>query len=424
MKATGEASVESDPPGADVSIRPYGGDANAWESLGKTPLQKVRVPSELYVWRIAKPGFAPESFLRFGPPVEWTSEARPDGQRSARDGPRAGRTELASDARSTTLPGRSSTTTDRPARGHQRGVQEVRRRRRLPEARVLEAALPQGRPDDPVGRGDRLFRDATGRPGPATWELGSFPKGLGEAPGRRRQLVRGRRVRRVRGQEPSDDLPLDEAAQTGFSHADRSGEQLPGRRDVAGRRARHLSGFGTTDMAGNVKEWCWNESSGGKRYILGGGFGEPTYMFIDPDAQSPWDRRPNYGFRCVKLVRRPAAGRGRENRAPVPRLLEGEAGLRRGLPRLQGALRLRQGRAERASRGDARRPRTGRGRRSASTRPTAASGSSPTCFCRRTRPRRSRRSSTFPGSDAISAGQVRLASSIGTRTSSRRAAGL
>ena len=35
-------------------------------------------------------------------------------------------------------------------------------------------------------------------------------------------------------------------------------------------------------MAGNVKEWCWNESSGGKRFILGGGFGEPTYMFIDP----------------------------------------------------------------------------------------------------------------------------------------------
>ena len=55
------------------------------------------------------------------------------------------------------------------------------------------------------------------------------------------------------------------------------------------------SGFGTTDMAGNVKEWCWNESAGGRRFILGGGFGEPTYMFIDQDAQAPLDRRPNYG---------------------------------------------------------------------------------------------------------------------------------
>ena len=31
-------------------------------------------------------------------------------------------------------------------------------------------------------------------------------------------------------------------------------------------------------MAGNVKEWCWNESRGG-RMILGGGWNEPTYMY-------------------------------------------------------------------------------------------------------------------------------------------------
>ncbi len=60
-------------------------------------------------------------------------------------------------------------------------------------------------------------------------------------------------------------------------------------------------------MAGNVKEWCRNESGGGRRFILGGGFGEPTYMFIDQDAQSPWDRRPNYGFRCAKLAAPPPA---------------------------------------------------------------------------------------------------------------------
>ena len=34
-------------------------------------------------------------------------------------------------------------------------------------------------------------------------------------------------------------------------------------------------------------------------------------MFIDQDAQSPWDRRPNYGFRCVKLPSPPPARRGR-----------------------------------------------------------------------------------------------------------------
>jgi len=52
-------------------------------------------------------------------------------------------------------------------------------------------------------------------------------------------------------------------------------------------------------MAGNVKEWCWNQS-GDNRFILGGGYNEAPYMFVDDDAQSPFDRLPAYGFRCMK----------------------------------------------------------------------------------------------------------------------------
>ena len=55
-------------------------------------------------------------------------------------------------------------------------------------------------------------------------------------------------------------------------------------------------------MAGNVKEWCWNADGAGNRYILGGAWNEPDYMFNEPDEKSPWDRSETNGFRCVKML--------------------------------------------------------------------------------------------------------------------------
>jgi dienelactone hydrolase len=52
-------------------------------------------------------------------------------------------------------------------------------------------------------------------------------------------------------------------------------------------------------MAGNAKEWCWN-ATGEKRFILGGAWNEPSYMFNDVDAQEPFGRAPNHGFRLVR----------------------------------------------------------------------------------------------------------------------------
>ena len=52
-------------------------------------------------------------------------------------------------------------------------------------------------------------------------------------------------------------------------------------------------------MAGNVKEWTWNEA-GGQRYILGGAWNEPSHQFYDPDAQAPLTRLGTYGLRCAQ----------------------------------------------------------------------------------------------------------------------------
>ena len=109
----------------------------------------------------------------------------------------------------------------------------------------------------------RRFRDATGRPGPATWELGSFVDGHRRLPGRRDQLVRGDRLR---ASSSGKLLPTVHqffiAANVDELFADILRlSNFEGKGHAAGE-SDALGPWGTLDMAGNVAEWCLERRRG------------------------------------------------------------------------------------------------------------------------------------------------------------------
>src|SRR5208282_1766489 len=58
--------------------------------------------------------------------------------------------------------------------------------------------------------------------------------------------------------------------------------------------------YGTYDTAGNVREWVANAVDGDLRFILGGSWKSPPYLYETPESLSPFDRSEENGFRCVK----------------------------------------------------------------------------------------------------------------------------
>ena len=146
-----------------------------------------------------------------------------------------------------------------------------------------------------------LFVDRTGRPGPATWEAGDYLEGQDEYPVGGLSWYEAAAYARFAGKSLPTVYHWERAAGSGggawIVPRSNYGGQGPAR---VGTHAA-MSLFGAYDMAGNVREWCLNRS-GDRRYILGGGWNDATYLFNRAVTESPWDRSPSNGVRLVSYA--------------------------------------------------------------------------------------------------------------------------
>ena len=301
MRATTQlVTIATDPPGAEVAFKAYEDISGEWLSLGTTPLNGVRAPLGQLRWRLTKEGFEPfEARLEVGAPA--AAAGRPDvNAPPIRLRPVGGDVE-----RMVFVPG-----------GREGAVElsDYWIDRTEVTNREFKDFVDRGGYQDPKfwthlrqersqvlgheGAG-AAFRDRTGRPGPSTWELGSYPEGKDEYPVSGVSWFEAAAYCQSVGKTLPTVFHWKKAFGASFFVEVLMLGNFNGRGPEATTQLKEVGPFGTYGMAGNVKEWVWNEFEG-QRYILGGAWNEPVYMATMDDVRPSLDRAETHGCRCVK----------------------------------------------------------------------------------------------------------------------------
>lgn len=303
-------SVATTPPGAQVFLQDYNGTTDTWEYLGESPLYGVKAPRGFKRWKITLAGYEPkEGALRLGSgPVELKVKmdalgtipagmVRVPGQRWK--------------ARLSWLDSQALRVLDLPDFLLDRHEVTNQQFREFVEAGGYEKPeywkhrFVQDGVEIDWQAAMQIFVDRTGQPGPSTWANGDFPEGREDYPVRGVSWYEAAAYAEFAGKRLPTVYHWSLAAGD-LSHVD-VGFVVPqsnfgGKGPAAVGTFSGMTTRGIYDMAGNVKEWCFNEAPDGCRVIAGGAWNEPEYMCRNADKYAPCFRAANFGFRCMKVL--------------------------------------------------------------------------------------------------------------------------
>ncbi len=150
----------------------------------------------------------------------------------------------------------------------------------------------------------RYFIDATGRPGPAGWQLSTYPRGEEDMPVGGISWYEAVAYARYRKQMlptihhwlRAAFTPYDAMFPTSAAIASHSRFLTYG--PVSALTEQGPGPWGTYHMAGNVREWVWN-SAGNEAVALGSGWPEYASNSALAYTVDPMSRLPDHGMRLM-----------------------------------------------------------------------------------------------------------------------------
>lgn len=302
-------SIETEPAGASVYWKDYNGSDTAWRLAGTTPLKNVQFPRSFLRMEIRKSGY---QTIEYAGPSNYSKL----GQEIA----------LLKMDKAGSLPQNMvripAGTTPMYLVGLEVHGNKTVGAFLMDKFEVTNAAFKKFLDDGgysnrsywthPIYRNGQLiatdaavalFVDRTGRPGPANWEAGTFPDGKENHPVTGVSWYEAAAYAVYAQKQLPTVFHFGRVAETSRTDLIVPLSNFSGRSTTEAGSMTGYSTFGIYDLAGNAREWCFNESNdAGFRYMLGGGWNDPLYSFNDGYTQPAIDRSIANGFRCIKQL--------------------------------------------------------------------------------------------------------------------------
>lgn len=295
-------TLTSEPSGALIEVDEYrrspGRSRDQWISLGRTPLEDVRLPLSMLRFRVTLEGHAPiEAAPSFLPQPETFYLHEPENTPDGMVFVPAGSVHYLLQQRN--LPGFWIDRHEVTNSAYREFVEDggYRKSELWPELVDID-----GRSLD-RSQLLELLVDSTGIPGPATWALGTYPEGLGDHPVEGVSWYEASAFAAWAGKQLPTVYHWYRAAGLGTPQAANfsdiiAASNFNGLGTVPVGSLGGVGPYGTYDMAGNVSEWCLN-SAGTLRHGLGAAWMDNSYQFSDVNAFDPLARRAGSGFRLI-----------------------------------------------------------------------------------------------------------------------------